>query len=47
MFEKVKLIQNDHSQPYQVLNILNIEAILHFDNAVETDICYKDTNAHD
>ena len=37
-FEKAKLIQSDHSQPYQVLNVLNIEVILHSDNTIETDI---------
>ena len=46
-FEKAKLIQSDHSQPYQVLNFLHIEVILHSDNTVETDIYYKGTNAHD
>ena len=56
-FEKAKLIQSNHSQPYQVLSYLDIEIILHnffntifFDtcyNTVETDIYYKDTNAHD
>ena len=37
-FEKAKLIQSDHSQPYQVLNVLSIEVILHSDNTIETDI---------
>ena len=46
-FEKAKLIQSDHSQPYQVLNFLDIEVILHADNTVETDIFYKDKNTHD
>ena len=46
-FEKPKLIQSNHSQPYQVLNFLGIEVILHFDNTVENNIYYKDTNAHD
>ena len=27
-FEKAKLIQSDHSQPYQILNFLDIEANL-------------------
>ena len=45
-FEKAKLIQSYHSQPYQVLNFLDVEVILHSDNTVETDIYYKDTNAH-
>ena len=44
--EKTKLIQSNHSQHYQVLNFLDIEVILHYDNTVETDIYYKDTNAH-
>ena len=46
-FEKAKLIQSDHSQPYQVLKFLDTEANLHSDNIVETDIYYKDRNAHD
>ena len=46
-FEKAKLIQSDYSQPYQVLNFLDIEVILHSNNTVETDIYYKDTNVHD
>ena len=37
---------SDHSQPYQVLNFLNIEITLHSDNTVETYIYNKDTNAH-
>ena len=45
--KKAKLIQSDHSQPYQVLNFLDIEVILHSDNTTETDTYYKDTNAHD
>ena len=45
--KKAKLIQSDHSQLYQVLKFLDIEGILHSDNTVETDIYYKDTNAHD
>ena len=47
MFEKAKLIQSDHSQPYLLLNFLNIEVILHSGNTVETDIYLKDTNEHD
>ena len=46
-FEKTKLIQSDHSQPYQVLNFLNIEVILHSNNTVKTDVYYKDTDVHD
>ena len=46
-FKTGKLIQIDHSQPYQVLNFLDIEVILHSDNTVETDIYYKNTNAHE
>ena len=44
-FEKAKLIQSDHFQHCQVLNFLDIEAILHSENTVETDIYCKDTNA--
>ena len=36
--EKAKVIQSNHSQPYQVLNSLDIEVILQPDNTVETDI---------
>ena len=46
-FEKSKSIQSDHSQPYQVLNFLDIEVILHSHKSVETDMYYKDTNVHD
>ena len=46
-FDKAKLISSNPSQPYQVLNFLNIEVILHSKNTVETDIYYKNTNAHD
>ena len=42
-----KLIQSDRSQPYQVFKFLDIEVILHSDNTVESDIYYRDTNAHD
>ena len=28
------------------MNVLNIEVILHSNNTVETDVYYKDTNAH-
>ena len=45
-FKKAKLIQSNHSQPYQVLNFLESEVILHSHNTVETDIYYKDTNPH-
>ena len=41
-----KLLQRDHSTPYQVFNVLNIQAILHSDYTIETDKYYKDTNAH-
>ena len=34
-------------QTYKVLNFLENEVILHSDNAVKTDINYKETNAHD
>ena len=44
-FEKAKLIQSDRFQHCQVLNFLDIEAILHSENTVETDIYCKDTNA--
>ena len=47
MFEKAKLIQSDHSQPYSLLNFLNIEVILHSGLTIETDIYLKDTNEHD
>ena len=43
LFEKTKSIQTDHSQPYQVLNIMDIEVTLHSDKTVETDIYCKDT----
>ena len=46
-FGRAKLIQRNHSQQYEVLNFLDIEVILHYDNTIETDIYYKDTNAHD
>ena len=46
-FEMAKLIQSDRSQPYQVFKFLDIEVILHSDNTVESDIYYRDTNAHD
>ena len=46
-FEKAKLIQSNHFQSYQILNYLDFEVILHSDTTVETDIYYKDTNAHD
>ena len=39
-FEKTKLIQSDHSQPYQASNFYNIEVILHSDNTAETVIYY-------
>ena len=44
-FEKAKLIQSDHFQHCQLLNVLDIEAILHSENTVQTDIYCKDTNA--
>ena len=46
-FEKAKLIQNEHCQPYQVLNFWDIEVISHSDNTVQTDLYYKGTNSHD
>ena len=42
-----KLIQSNHSQPYQVFNVLDMEVVLHSDNTVKIDIYYKDTNMHD
>ena len=36
MFEKAKLIQSNHFEPYQVLNFLDIEVILHSNNTVKT-----------
>ena len=55
-FEKAKLIQSNHSEPYKVLNFLDIEVILHSNNTVKTvyTILYmlkciycKNTNVHD
>ena len=55
-FEKAKLTQSNHSEPYKVLNFLDIEVILHSNNTVKTvyTILYmlkciycKNTNVHD
>ena len=46
-FEMAKLIQSDRSQSYQAFKFLDIEVNLHSDNTVESDIYYRDTNAHD
>ena len=55
-FEKAKLIQSNHSEPYKVLNFLDIEVILHSNNTFKTvyTILYmlkciycKNTNVHD
>ena len=35
-FEKAKLIQSNHSEPYQVMNFLDIEVILHSNNTIKT-----------
>ena len=43
-FEKTKLI---HVQPYQILNFLDIEVILHSDNTVENNTYCKDTNTYE
>ena len=55
-FEKAKLTQSNHSEPYKVLNFLDIEVILHSNNTFKTvyTILYmlkciycKNTNVHD
>ena len=45
-FEKAKVIV-ENSESFQVINFLDISVILHSDRTIETDIYYKDTNAHD
>lgn len=46
-FEKAKLVTNSDGTTSQVLNFLDLKIILHDDNTVETDIYYKETDAHD
>ena len=45
-FEKAKVIV-ENSEYCQVINFLYVSVILHSDRTIETDIYYKDTNAHD
>ena len=45
-FEKSKVIIQI-SESCQVINFLNVSVILDPDRTIETDIYYKDTNAHD
>ena len=45
-FEKAKVIV-ENSESCQVINFLDVSVILHSDGTFETDIYYKDTNAHD
>ena len=45
-FGKAKLIVKN-SESCQVINFLDVSVILHSDHTIETDIYYKDTNAHD
>ena len=46
IFGKAKLIV-ENSESCQVINFLDVSVILHSDRTIETDIYYKDTNAHD
>ena len=45
-FEKAKVIVQN-SEPCQVINFLDVSVILHPDCTIETDVFYKDSNAHD
>ena len=45
-FEKTKVIV-ENSEFCQVINFLDVSAILHSDCTIETDIYYKDINSHD
>ena len=45
-FEKAKVIV-ENSESCQVINFLDVLVVLHSDRTIETDIYYKDTNAHD
>ena len=37
----------ENSESCQVINFLDVSVILHSDCTIETNIYYKDTNAHD
>ena len=45
-FVKAKVIVQN-SESCLVVNFLDVSVILHSDRTIETDIYYKDTNAHD
>ena len=45
-FEKAKVMV-ENSESCQVINFLDVSVILHYDCTNETDIYYKNTNAHD
>ena len=45
-FEKAK-VTVENSESCQVINFLDVLVILHYDCTNETDIYYKNTNAHD
>ena len=45
-YEKAKLQEQD-GKKQQILNFLDVTVILNEDNTIETDIYYKETNAHD
>ena len=44
-FEKPEIIYGNKKK-VQVLNFLDVKLILHEQNSVETDMCYKPTNTY-
>ena len=46
-YKKAKVTRDKKGNLVQILNFLNVNAILNSKNEISTDVYYKDTNTHD